>query len=101
MTLTEIRDRTRGHWWDQDSMRFFGTRASEIVYTGKGGTFFVTSERPPSGKRAFSIRQFVPDPDDLGGKGTIETVGVFCAYTRGQAHILASRYAEGGGHVPE
>lgn len=39
------------HWFDRDSMRFFGTRLAATAYSADAGAsaYFVTSERPPHG----------------------------------------------------
>jgi len=75
------------HWWDKGSMRYFGTRAGEQVYHGSGGIYFVTSEKPPHGPRAYSVRQYKPDTH------YIDTVGEFCSMSRAQAHREAARLA--------
>ncbi len=89
-TINTIQDEMNAagsHWWDRDTMRCFGTRASEKVYQGEDGIFFVTSEKPPHGKRAYSVRQYKPDAK------SVDTVGEFCELTRSQAHTAAARLA--------
>ena len=101
MTIHEIERRTKGHWWDKDTMRFFGTRAHGAVYEGPGGVFFVTSERPPYpyNVRRCSVREFVLEPEEGQApyhvKGSVYTRGEFCAYSRRIAHRLASEAAQG------
>ncbi len=77
-----------GHYFDADTMRFFGSRVLPAVY---GGRFFVTSERSgfdSSSPRRYSVREFMPD-------GSIETVGEFNGYpTRGQAQTAARNAAK-------
>jgi hypothetical protein len=72
-TIAEIREQNKAsgyHWFDKDTMRFFGCRiVSDVI----GGRYFLTSEQPPQGPRAYSIREAGPD-------GDIETVGEFCSY---------------------
>lgn len=75
------------HWWDKDTMRFFGTRVSAQVYQGPGGVYFVTSEKPPHGKRSYSVRQYHPRTKD------VDTVGEFCELSRATAHRQASKLA--------
>jgi hypothetical protein len=95
MTIDEIRRRNwaiGGHWFDPDTMRFFGTRVHEQVY---GDGFFVTSERDGygphnawGGARRFTVRR-------AGADGHITTVGEFGGYaSRTGAHAAARRYAE-------
>ena len=46
-TVNAIKDamRARGsHWFDPDTMRFFGTRVLPTVYQGPGGVYFVTED---------------------------------------------------------
>ena len=100
MTVHEIERKTKGHWWDKDTMRFFGTRVHSAVYEGPGGTFFVTSEQPPHGPRLCSVREFIIEDDPSctnphHAKGSIETRGEFCAYRRYVAHRLARLAASG------
>lgn len=59
-----------GCWFDEGTMRFFGTKVeSEVLH----GRYFISSEQPPHGSRKFTVRSF----DD---HGAIDTVGEFCAY---------------------
>ena len=91
-TMDLIRDEMiqgGSHWFDEDTMRFFRTRLSGTVYQGPGGIYFVTSEKPPHGPRAHSVRQYRP------ADRKIDTVGEFCSMTRSQAIALAKRSALG------
>lgn len=72
------------HWFDRDTMRFFGTRIESRLIAGKR---FITSEKPPSGRRRYTIREAMPD-------GTIDTVGEFCQFAtlrQAKAHVLMNR----------
>jgi hypothetical protein len=82
-TINQIQEAVRAtgsHWFDPDTMRFFGTRVlGSTVYKGEGGIFFVTSEwdgfsGKENGKRAYTVRKFNPVDAD------IETVGSICQY---------------------
>lgn len=90
-TINKIQDEMNAagsHWWDRDTLRYFGCRVSEKVYQGEGGVYFVTSEKSPFGHpRAYSVRQYHPDTKD------IDTVGDFNALTRGRAHREAAQLA--------
>ena len=82
------------HWFDDDTMRCFGTRLSGSAFKGAGGTYFVTSDKHPAGNgrwvRRWSVRQFV-------GVGEIETLGEFGGYRNGaSAKRAAIRAAKGG-----
>lgn len=82
------------HFFDRDTLRFFGGRVHDDLY---GGRYFVTSERDQSygslgaawdGDRRYTIRMANPD-------GSIDTVGQFGQYgSRSGAHAAAARYAE-------
>ena len=74
------------HWFDTDTMRFFGTRVHSQVYAGK---YFVTSEYKGFGdyERAYTVREARED-------GSIDTVGDFLGYeTRAEAHAAARKMA--------
>lgn len=47
-----------GHWFDRDTMRFFGTKIETDMIAGR---FFVTSEQPPRGPREFRVRRAEDD----------------------------------------
>lgn len=66
--------RNRGHWFDKDAMRFFGTRyASGFLDIAPARvTLFVTSEKPPHGPRRASIRAYFWD------SAQVDTLGPFC-----------------------
>lgn len=82
-TLDMIRHANRAagfHFFDADTLRFFQSRVSDTLY---GGRFFVTSECPPFGTRAWTVREAHPD-------GSIGTVGDFMEHaTRAAAHRAA------------
>jgi len=70
-------------------MRFFSSRVHESFYGAPDGrAYFVSSERPPGGRRAYSVR--VANLD-----GSVGTVGVLCGYATGRAaHAAAARLAK-------
>lgn len=80
-SINEIRyeaKRAGSHFFDADTMRFFGSRVLPTVY---GGRYFITSEQDHYGNeaKAYTIRIALAD-------GHIDTVGNFQAYaTRAQA----------------
>jgi hypothetical protein len=81
------------YWFSPDTMRFFGTRIGKVVQVGQVW-LFITSEKPPHGPRAYSVRRMTET-------GDISTVGEFCVMTRGQApaalrDAVADEVAEGG-----
>ena len=76
------------HWFDRDSMRFFGSRLGRTVY-GPGGRVFTTSETNPSGVTRYSVRVLQVD---AGNRYTVDTVGAFGALTTSpQAATAAAR----------
>ena len=87
--FTEVRDfykrnQPDGHWFDADSMRFFGTKLPEIAYESEAGVHFITRETDPSGVSAYSVRRQLPN-------GDIETVGKFHSYKTRAAAAAAIR----------
>lgn len=91
-TINLIKESARAngsHWFDPDTMRFFGSKIEPKVFEGPGGIYFVSSEQPPHGKRSWTVRKFTP-PDD------INTVGELCGHaTREEAHLAAKEAAQG------
>lgn len=86
-SLDQARDnseRAGFHWFDRDTLRYFGSRVHSTFYAGG---FFVSSEYRGWDRRgrAYSVRRALPD-------GRIERVGDFLAYdTRAQAHAAARK----------
>jgi hypothetical protein len=77
-------ERAGFHWFDRDTVRYFGTRIHSTFYSGG---FFVTSEFTGWDResRAFSVRRAMPD-------GSVDTVGEFLGFaTRSAAHSEARR----------
>ena len=87
----ETEARRRGsHWFDAETLRFFGSRIHSEVYQGPGGVFFVSSEKSGSGDapRAFSVRQWFPASAD------VDTYGEVCSHSsRSTAHTAARTLA--------
>jgi hypothetical protein len=79
------------YWFEPATMRFFGTRFTTRIYpcASQRATFFVTSEQPPHGPRAYSVRKA-----DWDGP-IINTVGAFCGYSDAHASGIAARLAAG------
>jgi hypothetical protein len=79
ITMTEIRARyaslnPTGHWFDKDTIKFFSCTLAEGGRITPGGEIlFATSEKPPHGRRAYSVRVLRAD-------GDIDTVGEFCGF---------------------
>lgn len=85
-TVADIRAANRAighHWFDRDTVRFFGSRVGRTVY---GGRFFVSSEQDQpfgrfpaawNGERRWTVR--MADDD-----GSITTVGPFGGYRSGE-----------------
>jgi len=87
--IAEVKRRHDGHWFDRDTLRFFSSRIARIAYCSDAGdvAFFVSSEQPPNGTRAYSVRRC----DMTTGK--IDTVGQFCSMTASQARDRAKQEA--------
>lgn len=80
--------RAGSHFFDRDTMRFFRSRVLPQVFHGKGGVYFVTSEKGPNNVRRFTVRKFDPKTAD------IDTLGEFNELTRERALRIAKLAAE-------
>ena len=77
------------HFFDPATLRYFSSRIHDVVYTGAGGTFIVTSERDTMGRdvRFYTVREVIE------GGARISTFGTHGVHaTRKAAHEMA-RYA--------
>lgn len=92
-TIDEIKSinmRMGQYWFSPDTMRFFKSRVSDQVYQGKGGIYFVTSEKGPlHGVRMYTVRRFYAK------SGRVETAGTLYEMSRNTAHRMARRLAAG------
>ena len=84
-TITAIKNRHKGHWFEPGSLRFFNSKfPRRAVYPVSDGAFFISSEYSkgvyistgwiPDGPVRWSVR-FVSESD-----GTINTVSEFQEY---------------------
>jgi hypothetical protein len=76
---------TGSHWFDADTLAWFGSRISSVVYPVPDGALFVTSEFTgfERASRAYTVRLATDD-------GSVSTVGEFLQYkTRDAAHRAA------------
>ena len=102
-TIDDIQAEMRAdgsHWWDPDTMRFFGTRVCGAVYQGDDGIFFVTSEwNGPRGKeqgrRAYTLRQYKPQEKQ------VDTVGEVCQYDNRRTAQRAAEKSAGANCVKD
>lgn len=90
-SIDEIMALHTGHWFDKDTLRFFGSRISKRVYPAPNGTYFVSSERNGDSPRLYTVRLAFLDA----GKAEIRTVGEFQGFvTSAAAHRAAAALAE-------
>lgn len=91
-TIQQIKDANKNagqFWFLPKTMRFFKTRIYPRVFIANERMFFISSEKGPSGVRAYTIREAfesgkVETPADMGG---------FQAYpTLGRAKTVLKRY---------
>jgi hypothetical protein len=85
-TIQEIMDDNET-WFSPATMAFFDSRIEDDIYPVADGAYFVTSEEPPYGERAWSVR-FAKD-----GGSDIHTVGTFCGHETYQNARIAARKA--------
>lgn len=71
------------HWFEPSTKRFFRCRILDTVYQGPGGIFFVSSEKGPSERRLFTVREFTPKTAD------VDTFGEFNSLSRSTAQRMA------------
>ena len=74
------------HFFDRDTLRFFNSRIGQNVYTGGDGWYFTTSEVPPHGERAYTVRR-------MDQHGRVHTVGEFMGYRSASAARSAAQEA--------
>lgn len=83
---------SQGHWFSQDTMRFFGTRlTSNFKIKNEKTYFFITTEKNFSGERRASIRKCTLKKDSknfYGYKMEIGTVGDFHSLSLYQAKLI-------------
>lgn len=80
-----------GHWFDKDTMRFFGTRLGTFKRLSDTLAAFITTEKNPSGERKASLRIAKLTHEKrsdgwLNVKIDIRTFGEFHALTKAQAN---------------
>lgn len=77
------------HFFAPATLRYFSSRIHDVVYSGPGGTFIVTSERDTFGRnvRVYTVREVIEGGARM---STFGTNGVHA--TRKAAHAWA-RYA--------
>jgi hypothetical protein len=84
VTMQEIRNKSRDHWFSPDSMRFFNTRLPQTGYMFGDKMYFITSEQFVDGSyradRMYTIRCLNITT------GHTDTVGEFNKMTKSQAH---------------
>lgn len=77
-------------FFSADTMRFFSSRVLGRLH---GGRFFITSERPPYGPRAYAVRWVYEHTP--GERLSVESFGGIGAFaTAAQAHGFAARAAQ-------
>jgi hypothetical protein len=87
---TCVTDICNSHWFDKATMRFFKSRVDDTAWAdGKGGAYFVSSEKGPHGPRAYSVRHY--DPRSC----SIDTVGEFMGHRTKRQAVAAAKKAAG------
>lgn len=77
------------HFFDPATIRYFSSRIHDVVYTGAGGTFIVTSERDTMGRdvRAYTVREVIE------GGARMSTFGTNGVHATRKAAHEAARFA--------
>jgi hypothetical protein len=85
-TIAEVKkaNKAKGqHFFDKDTLAFFGSNVYNGLYTVNDRQFFITSEDNFNRtEKGFTIREAMPD-------GDIETVGEFLQYETKEQAIFA------------
>ena len=90
MTIAQIKaaNKAAGHnFFSRDTMKFFNSHIEPRVYSGIGGTFFVTSEKFQDQPRTWKVRRFEPT-------GRVYTEGG-SYHTKANAQLAAKGLAQG------
>ena len=74
--------RPSGHWFSDGAMAFFGTKLPDYGEVKGDYVYFITSEKPPIGKRGYCIRKMSLIDGD------IDTIGKLASLTKGQAETM-------------
>jgi hypothetical protein len=56
VSIDDVRRRSRGHWFNSDTLKFFSCRLPDMAYQVGKCSWFVSSEKPKGGKRRYAIR---------------------------------------------
>lgn len=98
-TINDIKAANRAagfHWFDPDTMRFFGTRILPTVYQGPGGVYFVTWDKKGFDERqgyGATVRTFDPE---TGSTGTAKEGGdIGSISSKSKAGRIAANLAQG------
>jgi hypothetical protein len=85
-TIAEVKkaNKAKGqHFFDKDTLAFFGSKVYPELYTVAGRQFFITMEDNFNRtEQGFTIREAMPD-------GDIETIGEFLQYATKEQAIFA------------
>jgi hypothetical protein len=84
--ITEVKKANKEisqHFFDRDTLAFFGSKVYPDLYTVAGRQFFVTSEDNFNRtEKGYTIREAMPD-------GDIQTIGEFLQYATKEQAIFA------------
>lgn len=90
-TISQLKQASKAagyHFFDRETMRFFGSVVYPYVRTGPDSWRFVTSERYQGEKRRYTVRE-------IDTSGRIVTVGDFQQYPALADAIAAMEYPQG------
>lgn len=93
-SIEQIKDanaRAGKYFFSDGAMRFFNSRVSDVVHTGPGGVYFVTSEKFDwKTPRRYTVRQFNPETAGVDDASEFQQFASSDA-----AHREAARLAKG------
>lgn len=87
-SIDQVKRYATGYFFSPDTMRFWKSRVSEMIYNGVESVYFVTSECGLGMPRSFTVRRF-----ELATR-SISTVEGLSRIGRNAAHGNAARLAQ-------
>ena len=78
MTIDDIKDRHKGHWFSGGAMSFFNSTLYDGTWPHDEGTWlFITSEKCLDDKRRWTVRKYDPKLDQISNLSKFQQFGSF------------------------
>ena len=91
ISIEEILNLHKGHWFDQRTMEHYDTRLSSQGYATDDGrlAYFISSEQAPGMRRGYTIRMMDMETGNIGSASSFQGYR-----SRKGAHLAAKRFAD-------